>query len=186
MKLSPIIGAIRGRCPFFANNVSGAAEFKNLPETGKMLLPAAYVIPVEDIAGEQKTQTDYWQVIKEGFSVVVVLDNTRDERGQAASYDVVDTVRAELWKGLLGMRPDEDSDIIVYAGGQLLDMDRGRLYYQFDFTCDREINVEDTRQQEELDSLDDFREIGINIDYIDPGDGPDGIIEHHTEINPSE
>ncbi|OAT74896.1 hypothetical protein A9B99_17055 [Mangrovibacter phragmitis] len=186
MKLSVIIGAIRGRCPVFGGYVAGAAEFKGLPETGKMRLPAAYVVPLEDAALEQKSQTDYWQVIREGFSVIVVLDNSRDQRGQAASYDAVEEVKLALWKALLGMRPDEGSDIVIYAGGQLLDMDRGRLYYQFDFTCDREITEDMTRQQEELDALDAFTGMDINIDYIDPGDGPDGNIEHHTQINLSE
>lgn len=183
MKLSLIIGALRGRCPFFENNIAGAAEFKTLSETGKMKLPAAYVIPAEDIVTPQKTQTDYWQTVTEGFSVIVVLDNTRDLRGQAASYDAVDGVKKMLWKALLGMRPDSDSDIIVYAGGQLLDMDRGRLYYQFDFTCDMEINQEMTRQQEELDALDEFRFVHMDVDFIEPGNGPDGNIELHTEIN---
>ncbi|WP_336702556.1 phage tail terminator protein [Pantoea dispersa] len=186
MKLSPIIGALRNRCPFFELNIGGAAEFKNLPETGKMKLPAAYVIPTEDSPAEQKSQTDYWQVIKEGFAVVVVLDNTRDLRGQAASYDAVDDVKHMLWKALLGMRPDDDSDIVEYAGGQLLDMDRGRLYYQFEFTCDREITSEMTRQQEELDELDEFTEIDVDVDLIGKDQKPDGIIEHKLRVNLSE
>lgn len=182
MKLSIIIGALRGRCPFFSGNVAGSAEFKNIPETGKMRLPAAYVIPADDNPAPQKSQTDYWQRVTEGFSVVVVLDNTRDQRGQAASYDAIDEVKKMLWKALLGMRPDENSDIVVYAGGQLIDMDRGRLYYQFDFTCDMEIGEDLTRQQEELSKLDEFKTLSIDVDFIDPGKGPDDVIEHHTEI----
>lgn len=182
MKLSTIIGALRGRCPFFDSNISGAAEFKNIPETGKMKLPAAYVIPADDNVAPQKSKTDYWQTVTEGFAVVVVLDNSRDLRGQAASYDAIDEVKKMLWSALLGMRPDDNSDIVIYAGGQLLDMDRGRLYYQFDFTCDMEITDEMTRQHTELDALDEFKELGIDVDFIDPGTGPDGKIEHHTEI----
>lgn len=186
MKLSLVIAALRARCPTFGGNVAGAAEFRAIPETGKMRLPAAYVVPTEDVTAEQKSATDYWQNVTEGFAVVVVLDNTRDERGQAAGYDAVHDIRAEIWKALLGWEPDEDAGPVSYSGGQLLDMDRGRLYYQFEFMLTREITEDDTRQQEDLRTLDEFRTAGIDIDYIDPGDGPDGHPEHHTEIHFSE
>jgi len=186
MKLSNVIAALRTRCPMFEGRIAGAAEFKSLPETGKMRLPAAYVVPTEDITAEQKSLSDYWQNVTEGFAVIVVLDNTRDERGQAAAYDVVHDVRAELWRTLLGWQPEDNGGPVAYAGGQLLEMDRGRLYYQFDFTLVREIQEEDTRQQQDLNTLDDFKSAGIDIDYIDPGDGPDGKPEHHIELNLSE
>lgn len=106
MKLTPVIAALRARCPYFENRVAGAAQFKNLPEVGKLKLPAAYVVPGDDSPGENKSQTDYWQELKEGFSVVVILSNGRDERGQFASYDVVDDVRQMLFKALLGWNPE--------------------------------------------------------------------------------
>ncbi|HAN3784422.1 TPA: hypothetical protein RH289_000240, partial [Escherichia coli] len=34
MKLTPVIAALRARCPYFENRVAGAAQFKNLPEVG--------------------------------------------------------------------------------------------------------------------------------------------------------
>ena len=37
--------------------------------------------------------------------MVVILSNGRDERGQFASYDVVDDVRQMLFKALLGWNP---------------------------------------------------------------------------------
>ena len=76
MKLTPIIAALRTRCSFFENRVAGAAQFKNLPDAGKMKLPAAYVIPGDDSPGEQKSQTDYWQTLKEGFAVIVFVSNS--------------------------------------------------------------------------------------------------------------
>lgn len=183
MKLSLIIAALRARCPVFENRVSGAAEFKALSENAKLKLPAAYVVPAEDTTGEQKSQTDYWQSLTEGFAVIIALDNRRDLRGQAAAFDAVDDIRAGIWKALLGWQPDADADPISYAGGQLLDMERGVLLYQYDFTRQREITEQDTRQQDDLDALDDLKTLSIDVDYINPGDGPDGIIEHHTEIH---
>ncbi len=36
MKLTPIIAALRARCPLFENRVGGAAQFKAIPEAGKL------------------------------------------------------------------------------------------------------------------------------------------------------
>lgn len=182
MKLTPVIAALRARCPYFEHRVAGAAQFKNLPEVGKLKLPAAYVVPGDDYPGENKSQTDYWQNLTESFSVIVMLSNGRDERGQFASYDVVDEVRRMLFKALLGWNPDECGNPIIYDGGTLLDLNRHELIYQFDFTVETELTEDDTRQQDDLDSLDDFRTLAIDVDFIDPGAGPDGTTEHHTEI----
>ncbi len=132
-------------CPYFENRVAGAAQFKNLPEIGKLRLPAAYVVPGDDSPGENKSQTDYWQELKEGFSVVVILSNGRDERGQFASYDVVDDVRQMLFKALLGWNPEACGNPITYDGGTLLDLNRHELIYQFDFSVISELTEDDTR-----------------------------------------
>ncbi|MDP0477265.1 phage tail terminator protein, partial [Escherichia coli] len=121
MKLTPVIAALRARCPYFENRVAGAAQFKNLPEVGKLRLPAAYVVPGDDSPGENKSQT-------------------------------------------------------------LLDLNRHELIYQFDFSVISELTEDDTRQQDDLNSLDELQTLAIDVDYLEPGNGPDGDIEHHTEI----
>ena len=182
MKLTPVIAALRARCPVFENRVAGAAQFKDLPEVGKMKLPSAYVVPGDDSPGEQKSQTDYWQTLREGFSVIVFVSNGRDERGQFASFDVVHEIHQMLFKALLGWNPEEDGNPIVYDGGTLLDVNRHELSYQFDFVVETEINEEDTRQYDELGDLDELKTLYIDVDFIDPGNGPDGNIEHHMEF----
>lgn len=182
MKLMPIIASLRARCALFQNRVAGAAQFKDLPEVGKMILPAAYVVPGDDSPGEQKSLTDYWQTIREGFSVIVFVSNSRDERGQFASFDVVHEVREALFKALLGWNPEEGGNPITYDGGTLLDVNRHELSYQFDFAVETELTEEDTRQFDELNALEEFKTLSIDVDFIDPGTGPDGEIEHHTEI----
>ena len=75
-----------------------------------------------------------------------------------------------------------DVNPITYDGGTLLDLNRHELIYQFDFSVISELTEDDTRQQDELNSLDELRTLAIDVDYFDPGNGPDGDIEHHTEI----
>ena len=70
----------------------------------------------------------------------------------------------------------------MYDGGTLLDVNRHELSYQFDFVVETELGEEDTRQFDELNALDEFKTLSIDVDFIDPGTGPDGKIENHTEI----
>ncbi|MGG2139909.1 phage tail terminator protein [Symbiopectobacterium sp. RP] len=163
MKLTPIIAALRTHCPYFENRVGGAAQFKSLPETGKLRLPAAYVVPGDDAPGEQKSQTDYWQDLRESFSVIVMLSNGRDERGQWAAFDVVHDVRHMLFTALLGWEPEPGGNPVTYDGGTLLDLNRHELMYQFDFVVDTEINAEDTRQYAELNNLPDLHTVAIDV-----------------------
>lgn len=71
MKLTTIIAALRERCPRFENRVGGAAQFKAIPDAGKLRLPAAYVVPSDDAPGEQKSQTDYWQDLTEASPLLL-------------------------------------------------------------------------------------------------------------------
>ena len=124
---------------------------------------------------------------------MVVVNNTQDARGQA-SVDVIEEAREALWKALLGWSPDEKKyDGIVYQGGNLLDMHRAHLYYQFEFSAEFEIGSEDTRQWTDLEELPSFDGVdannpakGFGIDLIDPGSGPDGVIEFQFQINPEQ
>lgn len=183
MELRKIIDALRERVPDFNQRVSGAAEFRPLSEVSKLSLPAAYVIPLHDETGEQKSQTDYWQECTDGFSVVVALDNRLDELGLNSIDDAVHLVRRKLWRALLGWRPyPEYTNGIEYRGGVLLDMNRAILYYKFDFQATFEIGPEDTWQEIELEALPELKTVHIDVDLIDPGKGPDGHPEFQADI----
>ena len=184
MDLRKIILALRERVPDFAARVTGSAEFRPLAEVGKLSLPCAYVIPLHDETDEQKSQTDYWQKCTDGFSVVVALDNRLSELGLESVDDAVHIVRRKLWRALLGWSPSEEyTRGIEYRGGLLLDMNRAILYYKFDFQATFEIGPEDTWHQQELDDLPWLETVHIDVDLIDPGEGPDGRPEFQADIH---
>ncbi len=64
---------------------------------------------------------------------------------------------------------------INYDGGTLLDLNRHELIYQFDFSIISELTEDDTRQQDDLNSLDELRTLAIDVDYLDPGKGRGGV-----------
>lgn len=182
MKLSPIIKRLRERCPAFAQRVAGAAEFKSLPETSNLNTPAAYVLLLDDEATRVEAMNGYEQSVRDGFAVIVVVSNRADERGQGAA-DELDDHRKALWKALLGWAPDDEHGWIEYEGGEVIHMDRARLYYQFEFAADLDITAEMTGQGADLEAAPEFSGVTFGIDCIDPADpnlrtpGPDGRTE---------
>lgn len=186
MKLELVIAQLRARCPTFAQRVAGAAEYQIVPESTAISVPAAFVIPLADDPEENGAETGVRQRLVETFGVVVALSNVTDERGQTA-YSAVHEIRKEIWKALLGWVPDEDYGAVQYAGGNLVQLDRARLWWQFEFSSDFHIGDEDGWLLAQQNQLPHFEGATIKVDVIDPianpRPGPDGRIEHEVRID---
>lgn len=189
MNFSVVIAQLRARAPIFEKRVGGSANFKVLPEAANLKTPAAYVMPLAEQPGDQQSSTGYQQAVKEQFAVIVVLDNTVDERGQVAAASL-HALRQALFKALLGFQVAPDHDVIAFEGGELLHLDRARLYYQFEFSSEYAISTEDTWIPDRNAAFPDFMGLDITVDTIDPFDpnltpdgGPDGRPEAKLQIN---
>ena len=181
-----IIAHLRARCPSFAGRIAGAADYAALRESTALQVPCAFVIPVDDNPGPNTTQNGVHQVMVEAFGVVVALSNVADERGQG-SYRTVHQIRAELWAALLAWKPSDEYGLVEYQGGNLLGLDRARLWWQFEFATDFHITDEDGWLLAQQNALPHFEGADIKADFIDPiadpRPGPDGRIELEAQIN---
>ena len=181
MKLSIIIDALKQRAPTFQGRIAGAASYAGLKDKTRLKTPSAYVIPLDDDdTGPNQTNT-YRQTIADGFAVVVVLNND-DERGQKA-YDNVDLIRSELWSALLAWQITDGEiyyDRLEYDGAKLLNMDRSRLDYQFEFHADMDIDQGMTYLGYQLAQAPAFDSVHIELDHKDIP--PDGDIDHTVDI----
>lgn len=192
MKLNLIIDQLRTYCPAFAPvspatraRVAGAADFKMVPETVALDVPCAFVIPLEDSPEPPQALNAVRQQMVESFAVVVALDNTADERGQASATTLHD-LRAQLWKALLGWKPEADYDGISYEGGSLLQLDRKRMWYRFEFGAPMEIGPSDGWEEGMIAALPKLNTIHVDVDVIEPiaspAPGPDSRIEFVVEV----
>lgn len=188
MQLSLIITQLRAYCPSFSSRVGGAAEWNVIPDATALTFPCAYVVPLDDNPAGQRSQNGYRQEVRDGFAVIVRIANTADERGQAA-VDSVRTLRAEIWKALLGWQPSTAYAAIEYEGGNLLQINRAVLDYQLEFSASMELDESDTWLSVRDAALPDLEGVTINVDPIDPfadpnleQPGPDGRIEFVTTI----
>ncbi|MEM5371355.1 hypothetical protein V4C53_35720 [Paraburkholderia azotifigens] len=169
MNLNAVIEHLRERMPIFAQRVAGAAKFSILPEASNLMVPAAYVIPLDENPDQQASSNGYRQTVEDRFAVVVVLSNVSDERGQSAAMSVHD-MRKLLFSALVGWEPGDDYYQVEYDGGSLLSIDRARLYYQFEFKSDYEIGYEDTWKWVRDNELPPLEGLNVRVDAIDPAD----------------
>ena len=197
MNLSPVIQQIRTYATIFGGRVAGAAEFRKLQEDVSLTVPAAVVIPLDDSPDDNQALNDIFQVLVDSFAVIVCINNTADEKGHAAVESAHDVIRTQLWAALLGWQPDGLGPLsryrgILYQGGHLLNVDRSRLWYEFDFGAEMQIISADGWQETELGNLPHLDTMHINEDDIAPAYdpnlvapgslGPDGRIEHVLTI----
>lgn len=168
----------------FDGRIAAAAEFSRLQEDAHMVLPAAYVIPLDDIAEANKSENGYQQVVADNFAVIVVTSNAGDTLSKSAVAQV-NPIRTALCKALLSWNPDAEHGPIEYAGGSLIDVNRAHFYYQYEFTAETEFTEADTYQATANAELSDFTKVGINVDMIDPSltGAPNGIFEAVVEID---
>lgn len=136
--IGPTIDHLRQYCPPFAGRVAGAADFRQGLENynTSMALPAAYVMSLGQEADPNENMVGYWQIVHETIGVVVELDATPDRRGQAPAM-TYDEIKAALYASLLNWSPAQcrvpNNQGFQFAAGKMLDLDRARLFYQFEF-----------------------------------------------------
>ncbi|CAG9195878.1 conserved hypothetical protein [Paraburkholderia tropica] len=189
MKVTPVVLQLRTYVPFFEKRVAAAIDFDAVRDEALLPVPAAYVVPTHDDAGENQTQNTVRQDITDEFDVVVAIATT-DARGQSR-IDQLHDVRAMLWKALVGFEPVADWLPIQYVGGGLLLMNRERILYRFTFSTTFTLGGGDTPEtwhEQYLAGLPDLKGITVSTDVIDPivdanllepgqKTGPDGRIE---------
>jgi hypothetical protein len=143
MNLATVIGQIKAYVPALSGRVSGAANFSaGLESTVNLDLPAAFVLRLTDDADANDLQPGLNQMVTERVGVVVEFDNTvgadADRRTGFAGVNQVDDMRGALWGALLTWLPPELQGRALqgfsYGGGQILDFDRARLFWQYEFT----------------------------------------------------
>ncbi len=138
MDLAAVVVQLKQYAPVFSCRVAGAADFATgLESTVWPDLPAAYVIPLEDEADGNDEQTGLQQLVTQRIGVVVEFDNTADRRGQGVTLNYA-TMRAALFAALLNWNADpmRGRRGMAYAGGHMLQFDRNRLFFQWEFALE--------------------------------------------------
>jgi len=169
MKLGELVLRLRS-VPTSFSLIGGAAEYA-LASEGTLKKEAAFVIPLQDAAGNNDYDTSINQIITEQFGVIVAIKNGTnfEDKTGFTSYNRLHDVRSEIFRAFLGLDIGRvygsesgftSESLISYRGGTLLDMDRSFLWYQFTF--EYQMSIESMVVPEEADGFLDK----IWVDYV--------------------
>jgi len=152
VNLDLVITQLRAYCPALLA-VAGVADFDtgmktvvaiSDPGTGALIYPVAVVMPLDDEADPNDTLAGLSQVVTETIGVIVEFDASADRRGQGG-VSQVETMKYALFRALLNWQVDGTRAArgLYYGGGELLEFDRARLFWQFRFSHDATITEAD-------------------------------------------
>ncbi|AWA38173.1 phage tail terminator protein [Pseudomonas sp. 22105] len=185
MKISPILTQLRAQCPSLAGHIATGVDLVLLQGDPNLPMPSAHVLPLEDLASASTAQNSAIQPIRDRFEIVLVLDATDATK----ALDLLHDLRAELWRALVGFKPDSNYSAIVYDGGETVSINSSRAFYRLRFFAEFQLGRNlpsqpaESWHERELDGLSSFTGATVRVDAIDPADpnlkrpGPDGRVE---------
>jgi hypothetical protein len=105
----------------------------------------AFVVQLSETTPGNLYDSGINQKVTEKFAVVVAIDNATSakETTGIVAHDELFGIRAELFSAILGWQISGTEGIISFAGGRLLEMDRARMWYQFEFETTIRIDDDD-------------------------------------------
>lgn len=175
--MGTFIAQLRANAPIFGGRVAGAAEFyaglKNYNTS--MALPAAYVLPLGQEAEPNQVWNGLIQIVHKSVGIAVELDAQRDRRGQDPTMSFED-IETQIFASVLNLEIGDCRMVrgASYSGARYLDLDRARLFYQWEFSLDWQITDADGVQPVSIPLA--AIEVDIFRAPAAPGDMPPAVI----------
>jgi hypothetical protein len=185
MKMTPLVTQLRAQCPTLGNRIGVGSDIAALQIDASLQTPYASLTPLADLASPGSAQNLITQPIRERFEIVLALDATDATK----ALDLLHDLRAELWRALVGFKPDSTYSAIVYDGGELVSINSSRVFHRLRFYAEFQLGRNlpgqpaESWHERELDGLSSFTGATVRVDAIDPADpnlqrpGPDGRVE---------
>lgn len=124
----------------FANRVTGAAELA-IAQRATLKADMLFVVPLSERVGVNQNPNNVNQTITEQFGVVAAFanDSLQSDRLGIQAYNLVDTVRGEIFSAILSWTIPGSESLVTYAGARFLDINGAYLWYMYMFNSDRRI-----------------------------------------------
>lgn len=111
--------------------VEGAAELEAVVKSGVRVTPSAYVLPLsEDAVNTASGTMVITQKVITNFAVVYAVKNLSDARGKKAIETILRDLRLKTLDALVGWVPGDGFNQCEFAGGSLLRLEKGTVYWR--------------------------------------------------------
>lgn len=143
MNVAPIIARLRDRAPLF-KRVGGAAQYDAATEA-LIATPAAFVIELASNPRQEGsyTLTVVTQIVQVTVAVVIAVSLSKDTAG-GDDNSPLELARKAARDALLGYQIAPDNEPLTFVGGQLLDFEPGKLWWQDVYVTTETITNRDT------------------------------------------
>lgn len=143
MQLSLVIDHLKAEVAGLNGRVEGVLSLADIGESGVFQNQKGFVLPLkEDAAGNTLSANAVRQKVTDQIGIVIGVRNVRDLRGEAAHDGGLSTIRGQLLAAMIGWVPAAGYNQFEYAGGALLKMKGGTVFWLFRFqTWHHETNI---------------------------------------------
>lgn len=130
-----LVDRLKSQCPLL-KDVGGAADFAAAQEGLRNKVPAAFVVPLAEMATRNSAATMVVrQQVTQQVAVILAVSNLKDARGENALNDL-HQVREQVFEKILGWAPPGTDSVMEFSGGRLLEMDNHVVWWQDDYVID--------------------------------------------------
>ena len=139
--IAAVIDRLRAQAMPPLKLVDGLAQYARLeappPSTRQ---PAAYVMPLTDVADPNGLVSGLRQAITSTIGVIIIETDLRDARGASAAGALVAPIQA-IRAALVGWRAAPDAGPLELRQGRLIDITEGALAWQEEYSVARHLRA---------------------------------------------
>ena len=124
MRIRPIITRLESETTSGFFKAIEAASSINVVESISANCPSVYVHPVSESPRDSQLISGVSQDVEQRFAVLIAAQNIQ------ASSEPLEDARDEIFSALIGYQPSADHDYIEHEGGEVIDVDKGVIWWR--------------------------------------------------------
>lgn len=125
--LPEIVARLKDRCPglMLVEGLAALAMLKGNPPDH--LLPAAYVVPLDEVGGDNPVTGAVLQLVAMRWGVVLIVPAQVDDTGATSAAGTLADLRRQVRTALLGWAAPEAESGFTFDSGELVAMPAGSI-----------------------------------------------------------
>lgn len=129
-----LVDHLKAQITDLGGHVAGSIELEDAIASAKFILPAGFVLTLNEVAGPNQRVNSIMQRVELTFGVVLAVSNGKVQNiGQKYTPSKLDLLRTAVMKAVLGWQPNDDYDPAEFVRGRLVQVQSKALWWQDEF-----------------------------------------------------